>query len=190
MVPDVYQLFKATVLGPTNKAVTWTCTGGTISTSGNFQAPWVSTTKTYKVRATSVADTTKYAEATITVIPSTTITYTEVESNGSTSSANVVPDATTKITGTMSAITDLDFFKINVAAGRTVTVSMTGPSGSDYDLYLLNSAGTVLKRSEGSTCTESVTYQNSGTSTATYYIKVTRDSGSSSTNAYNLTLLR
>jgi Zn-dependent metalloprotease len=190
MYSNVYQLFKATVTNAGNTSVTWTCTGGSISTSGNFKAPWVSTTRTYKVRATSVADTTKYAEATVTVNPSATITTSEVESNGSTSTANVVPDASTKITGAMSSTSDLDFFKINVAAGRTVTVNMTGPSGSDYDLYLLNSAGSVLKRSEGSTCTESVTYQNSGNTTAVYYIKVTRDSGSSSTNAYNLVLLR
>jgi serine protease len=142
------------------------------------------------VRATSVADTTKYAEATITVNPVATITYNEVESNNSTSSANVVPDTITKITGVMSTTSDLDFFKINVAAGRTVTVNMTGPTGSDYDLYLLNSAGSVLKRSEGSTCTESITYQNKGTTTATYYLKVTRDSGSSSTNIYTLSLIR
>jgi hypothetical protein len=190
MYPNVTQLFKATVSGNTNTAVTWTCTGGTISTSGNYKAPVVTATKTYKVRATSKADTTKYAEATITVNPSATITYNEVESNGSTSAANVVPDASTKITGTMSSTSDLDFFKINVAVGRTVTVNMTGPSGSDYDLYLLNSAGTVLRRSEGSTSTESVTYQNSGSTTATYYIKVIRYGGSSSTNTYNLTLLR
>jgi hypothetical protein len=190
MYPSVYQLFKASILGTNSTAVTWSCTGGSVDSTGNYKAPWVSSPRTYKVRATSVADSSKFAEATVMVNPSSTITCTEVEPNNSSSAANVVPDTATKISGTMSSNTDLDFFRINVAAGRTVTVNMTGPSGSDYDLFLLNGAGTVLKRSESSTCTESVTYQNSGSTTATYFVKVTRDSGSSSTNAYTLSLLR
>jgi serine protease len=184
------QLFKATVTGAINNSVTWTCTGGTVSASGNYTAPWVSSTKTYKVRATSVAYPTRYFESTVTVNPTSVVTYTEVESNNSTSTANTVSDNVTKITAKLNSTSDLDFFKINVPAGRTVTVNMTGPTGADFDLYLLNSAGTVLKRSEGSTSTERVTYQNSGTNTAVYYIKVTRDSGSTSTGSYTLTLLR
>ncbi len=57
--------FSASVSGSTNTAVTWTATGGTVSTSGLYTAP--ATAGTYKVRATSQADTTKYAEATVTV---------------------------------------------------------------------------------------------------------------------------
>ncbi|HJW73424.1 MAG TPA: M4 family metallopeptidase [Geothrix sp.] len=126
-----------------------------------------------------------------TVSNSTTGTsYTEVESNNTTTAANVVADTVTKITGYMGSTTDLDYFKINVAAGHTVTVGMTGPSGVDYDLYLLNSAGTTLKSSLGTTATESVTYTNTGTTTAVYYIKVLAYSGSSTTTPYILTLSR
>jgi Zn-dependent metalloprotease len=116
--------------------------------------------------------------------------YTEVESNNTTASANVVADTVTSITGYMGSQSDLDYFKINVAAGRTVTVNMTGPSGVDYDLYLLNSAGTTLKSSLGTTATESVTYTNTGTTTAVYYIKVLAYSGYSTTTPYNLALTR
>ncbi len=122
--------------------------------------------------------------------PPTGTTYTEVESNNSTATANVVADTVTKVVGYMGTTTDLDYFKINVAAGRTVTVGMTGPSGVDYDLYLLSSAGTSLTSSTGSTATESVTYTNSGSTTAVYYIKVLAYAGSSTTTPYNLALTR
>ena len=97
--------------------------------------------------------------------------YNEVENNGTTSTANVIADTVTKIMGYIGTSTDKDYFKINVAAGRTVTVSMTGPA-KDYDLYLLSSSGTTLRTSANVGATESVTYRNSGTTTATYYIKV------------------
>jgi hypothetical protein len=61
------QQFTATVTGTTNTAVTWSATGGTVSSSGFYTAP--GTAGTYTVEATSVADTTKSASATVTVTP-------------------------------------------------------------------------------------------------------------------------
>ena len=57
--------FTAAVTGSTNTTVTWTATGGTVSTSGLYTAP--ATAGTYTVKATSAADTTKSASATVTV---------------------------------------------------------------------------------------------------------------------------
>src|SRR5205085_12614673 len=51
--------------GSPNTSVTWSATGGTISTSGLFTAP--ATAGTYTIKASSVADTTKSAPATVTV---------------------------------------------------------------------------------------------------------------------------
>jgi beta-glucanase (GH16 family) len=59
------QQFTATVTGTTNTGVTWSATGGTISSSGLYTAP--STAGTYTVKATSVADSTKSAYATVSV---------------------------------------------------------------------------------------------------------------------------
>ena len=47
--------------------MTWSATGGTISTAGLFTAPIVTTDQTVTVKATSVADTSKSASATATV---------------------------------------------------------------------------------------------------------------------------
>ncbi len=59
------QQFTASVSGSTNTSVTWTATGGTVSSTGLYTAP--TTAGTYTVKATSVADTTKSASATVTV---------------------------------------------------------------------------------------------------------------------------
>ena len=117
-------------------------------------------------------------------------TYNEVENNGSTAAANNIADTVTKIVANIGTSTDQDFFKVNVAAGRTVTVNMTGPP-RDYDLYLLSSSGMTLKSSVGVTATESVTYTNSGTTTATYFIKVIAFGGAYAPSMpYNLSLSR
>jgi len=61
------QQFSAQVANTGNTAVTWTATAGTISSSGLFTAPTVSADKSVTVTATSVADSTKSANASVTV---------------------------------------------------------------------------------------------------------------------------
>jgi hypothetical protein len=117
-------------------------------------------------------------------------TYTEVESNGSTTAANVLSTSIGQVVGKIGTSTDQDFFKLTVDAGRTLTLNMTGPA-KDYDLYLLNSAGTTLVSSTNASSTESVTYTNTGSTTATYYIKVLGYKRAySTTGAYTVTISR
>jgi len=117
-------------------------------------------------------------------------TFNEVESNGSRTAANVVADTVTSIIGKIGTSTDNDYFKINVGAGRTLTVNMTGPA-KDYDLYLQSSTGTVLKSSLGSTATESLTYTNTATTSKVYYLRVIGYAGAFDiTNPYTMTLSR
>ena len=117
-------------------------------------------------------------------------TYYEVESNGTTAAANAVADTVTSIVATIGTATDQDFFKINVGAGRTVTVNMTGPA-KDYDLYLLSSTGSTLRTSAGATATESVTYKNTGTTAKVFYIKVLGYAGAmDATTPYTLAVTR
>jgi hypothetical protein len=117
-------------------------------------------------------------------------TYNEVESNNTRATANVVADTVIKIVGYMSSTTDIDYFKVNVLPGKSITINMTGPTGVDYDLYFLNSAGTTLKSSLGTTATESITYANTSATASVFYIKVIAYSGSSTTVPYNLALTR
>jgi len=181
------QQFTATVANASNPAVAWTCSGGTVSTTGLYTAP--TSGGTYSVTATSKADATRFANATVTVTGP--IGYPEAERNDTLATANAVPDLATRITGTLGSTTDQDWFKVKVGAGATLGVAMTGPSGKDYDLYLYNSAGTLLKSSTGSTSTESVSYRNTGAATVYYYIKVKGYNSAYSTTApYTLTLTR
>jgi len=61
------QQFLATVLNTTNTAVTWTASSGTISSTGSYVAPAVTSNTAVTVTATSVADTTKTAKSNVTV---------------------------------------------------------------------------------------------------------------------------
>ena len=116
-------------------------------------------------------------------------TFNEVENNGSISRANIIGSAVTKIVGFISSSVDQDYFKISIPAGQSLTVNMKGPA-RDYDLYLLSSNGSRLRTSSGVSSTESVSYINSGSSTASYYIKVVAFGGSYSKNEpYMLTLI-
>ncbi len=70
VVPEkMQQQFVATVSGSSNKAVTWAITGGTgtVTQTGLYAAPQA--VETDVVTATSQADPTKSASATITVAP-------------------------------------------------------------------------------------------------------------------------
>lgn len=61
------QQFSAQVTNTSNTAVTWSATAGSVSSGGLFSASTVTTNTTVTVKATSVADPTKYASATVTV---------------------------------------------------------------------------------------------------------------------------
>jgi Bacterial Ig domain/Bacterial pre-peptidase C-terminal domain len=111
----------------------------------------------------------------------------EAEPNGSIAAANSL-GAATNISGFVSTTSDKDFFKLNLAPNQKVRVDMTGPSGVDYDLYLLAAAGTSLTSSEGATASESLTYTN-GSTAKTVYIRVQSYSGASTSAGYSLTLV-
>lgn len=63
------QQFTATVSNASNPAVIWYASLGTISSTGLFTAPLVTTVKTVTVTVTSLADTSKDATATIEITP-------------------------------------------------------------------------------------------------------------------------
>ena len=117
------QQFTATVSGATNTAVTWSASGGSISSSGLYTAP--STTGTYTVKATSVADSTASASAQATVSSPITVSI-------SPKSAAMPINGTQQFTATVSGTTN-----------TAVTWSASGGSISSSGLYTAPStAGT------------------------------------------------
>ncbi|MGR8930002.1 MAG: Ig-like domain-containing protein [Gammaproteobacteria bacterium] len=117
-------------------------------------------------------------------------TYNEVENNGTTLRANIIPANVTKIVGYINNSVDQDYFKITMSPGQSLTVNMKGPA-RDYDLYLLSSNGSQIRTSANVGSTESVNYTHSGSSTVSYYIKVVSFGGGySNSEPYTLTLVR
>lgn len=122
-----------------------------------------------------------------TVSNTTGTVFNETESNGTVATANVVAHSYTSIVGTMGNTTDKDYFAVSLAANEKITLGMTGPSGNDYDLYLVDSADATLASSTTGTSTESLTYTN-GATAKTVYVKVISFSGSSTTLTYTVTV--
>jgi serine protease len=108
-------------------------------------------------------------------------TQNEVEANNSISAANAVTVPGTVVTGSLSGTMDNDYFVVQVPAGKTLTATMTmGPSGSgtDYDLYAYNSAGTQLALStNGRDTPDAVSVTNSSTVTSPRYVRVRYHTG-------------
>jgi serine protease len=112
----------------------------------------------------------------------------EVEPNDGTSTAQAVTRGTT-INGTMASSSDTDYFKVTVAAGATLTSTLTPNSSSDYDLYVYNSAGTLVARSiRGTGLVDSASVTNSGAAAALYYVRVRFYSGGTGATAGAYTL--
>lgn len=81
--------------------------------------------------------------------------------------------------------TDNDYYKFNVVTGTSITVSLT-TLPFDYDVQLLNAAGTVVGSSaNGGTTSETITYNNAAA--GTYTVRVFGYNGAfSATQCYNL----
>ena len=128
VVPNGTLQLSASVSGSTNTAVTWSTTGGSISSSGLFTAP--STSDTYTVTATSVADPSKSASVNISVV-SVTLSWTPSDSKVSNyrvyrsqqSGGSYVPVA-------MVGGSQLSFIDTSLAAGRSYFYVVTGVDAS------------------------------------------------------------
>lgn len=174
----------------------WTKGGVNVSgaTSTSYTTPATTiadNNSVFAVKVSNASGTTTSNNAVLSVLSGPT-TYNEVESNNTTSAANVVSDSVTKIVGYIGSTTDNDYFKLNVAAGRTLKIVMTGPTGTqyDYDLYFYNTAGTQLAAGTGSTTSETVSWVNNTGATATVTVAVKRYKGNSTTTPYNLAITR
>jgi hypothetical protein len=107
------------------------------------------------------------------------------EPNNSTSAAYGPITSGTAYNSYIYSSTDTDYYYFNTTAAGTITISLTNLP-KDYDLYLLNSSGTTVAKSEyGSTTSESISY--SSTAAGKYFVKVMGYSGAFSTStAYAL----
>jgi hypothetical protein len=107
----------------------------------------------------------------------------DVSTNGTTSGAATIP-FNTNITGLISPTADVDNYKFVITTGGTITVTL-GTLPADYDLKLLNSAGTQVGISQnGSTTSETINYTAAA---GTYYAQVYGYNGANNaTTCYTL----
>lgn len=105
------------------------------------------------------------------------------EPNDTTSQAYAIAMDTTYSSFIYSS-TDVDYYKVTLNTAKSLTINLTNLPG-DYDLYLYNSSGKVVAKSEkGSTTAEAITYSAAA---GTYYIKVFGYNGANSkTTMYSL----
>lgn len=141
LVSGSTQQFTATVQGTSNTAVSWSSTAGTVSSSGMFTAPSVSVTTMVTVIATSAANTTKKASATVTVNPSgSTISVSVTPTSASLSSGNtqqfsatVQGTSNTAVTwsATAGAVSSSGMFTApTVSSNTNVTVTATSSANA------------------------------------------------------------
>ncbi|MEP6674099.1 MAG: M4 family metallopeptidase [Ferruginibacter sp.] len=107
----------------------------------------------------------------------------DVSTNGTTSGAATIP-FNTNITGLISPSADVDNYKFVITNAGTITVTL-GTLPGDYDLKLLNSAGTQVGISQnGGTTGETINYTAAA---GTYYAQVYGYNGANSaTTCYTL----
>lgn len=117
-------------------------------------------------------------------------TLNETESNNTIATANLVSTANTTVSANMLASTDIDYFKVSLPAGKTLTAKMTPNSTSDYDVELYNSAGTRLSSSvNGTGAVDTVTKANTTTGAMDLYVKVYYYSGGTGATSGKYTLV-
>ncbi len=169
-----------TVLTSTTNSIT--LTGLTAATAYTYQVQTVcssSSATTPNVSALSTA-------AIFTTLAATTTCTDTYEANETQTSAKSIGVNAT-IIAKIGSSSDKDWFSFtNTTAAKNIQVLLTNLP-FDYDLYLYNSAGTLLSSSlNASTTSETVKYNNGAV--GTYYVKVIGyNSVFSTTNCYRLT---
>ena len=99
----------------------------------------------------------------------------EIESNNTDTTANTGICSGTAVTGTISASTDYDWFRIDVAAAGTINISLSHASGIDLDWYLYPATGSYVAYKSTSSNPEVGSYN--APAAGTYYIRIKSYSG-------------
>jgi Abnormal spindle-like microcephaly-assoc'd, ASPM-SPD-2-Hydin len=182
------QQFSAQVTNTSNTAVTWSATAGTVSSTGLFSAPTVTANTTVTVTATSVADPTKHASATVTVnapgtlsiVPSTLGLGSVVVGQSGTASGTIAASGTS-VTVTAASSSNSVFsvgglsLPVTIPAGQSVPFTITfSPMVSGA----VNATLTLTSNANPATTTEGLT--GSGTSAGTHSVALSWNASTSS----------
>jgi carboxypeptidase T len=132
---------------------------------------------TYTVTLTVTGSSGSDSESASVVVTSLVI-VTDTESNNTLATAQVISGNPVRVNGTMASSTDGDYFRVTLAAGRTLTSTLRPNASSDYDLYVYNSSGSLLGSATGGTgAVDTVNTANTGSAAVTVYVRVRYYSG-------------
>lgn len=142
----------------------------TTATSVNLSGLVASTTYDWRVRINCAAGAGNYVQAQFTTSAATVVCpgIYDVSTNGTTSGAAAIP-LNTDVKGLINVGTDNDYYKFVITTGGTISITLT-TLPANYQLALLNSAGTVLQSSTNTgTTSETI---NRTVAAGTYYARV------------------
>ena len=160
----------------------WTVATSTLTlTTYTFTGLTIGTLYDYRISANCASGISPYAQAQFTTSPLCISAY---EPNESQAAAVVIP-ANSTVSAGINTTTDLDYFNVITTGVVNFNVTLTNLP-ADFDLHMLNSAGTVIASSaNGSTTSESIVLANQAA--GTYTFKVFGYAGATSTTVcYNL----
>ncbi len=105
----------------------------------------------------------------------------ESESNNTESTADGPVGSGTRVAGSLSASSDIDWFYFDLPAAGTINISLNHAVGNDFDWDLYRSTGSAIASGRSGSSPDSGTYQ--ATVTGRHYLKLTAYRGS---GAYTL----
>lgn len=94
----------------------------------------------------------------------------EAEPNNADTSANIDMCSGTAVSGSIASTSDLDWYKIDVAAAGAINVSLSHDSGIDLDWFLYKSTGSYV--AYRSTASNPETGSYNATAPGTYFLRV------------------
>jgi serine protease len=117
---------------------------------------------------------------------STTVVAESTAANNTIATAQPITPNPAQVNGSISSASDTDYYAVSLAAGATLTATLTPPTSADFDLYFYDSAGATLASSTlGTGAVDTASYRHTGTAALTVYVRSARFRG---TGSYTLLL--
>ena len=166
-----------------NSSATWLSFGNTTTTSVTISGLAASTLYDWRVTTICSGGNSTPAQAQFTTAAApgcgTAFEPNETQAAAAAISTGVANSAA------ITTSTDNDYFKITTTATSNITYSLVGPSGVDFDMQILNSAGTVIGSGTSASATETVSLTNQAA--GTYTIRIFGYNGANSASCYTIT---
>jgi len=167
-----------------NSAATWnTAAAALTATSVNITGLTASSLYDYRVSTNCGTNGTSGFTSAQFTTTAASVCASAFEPNETTAAAATIVSGATN-SAAITTSTDNDYFKITTTTTSNIVYNLVGPSGVDFDLTVLNSAGTPISSATSSSATETITLNNQAA--GTYFIRVFGYNGAFSATCYTI----